>query len=357
MSSITAAFSLQRPDFCLDVAFCLPASGVTAIFGQSGCGKTTLLRCIAGLERADQGLFKINTQVWQDHSSFLPTHRRRVGYVFQESQLFEHLNAEQNLHYGLRRTPSNEQRIPFDEAVELLNLSPLLARMPSELSGGQRQRIAIGRALLSNPSLLLMDEPLANLDLQSKADILPYLDRLHEELKTPIIYVSHSPDEVVRIADRMLLLEQGKLLAVGPVNEILTRTDLPIAHLDQACAVISGEVFEHDPQYHLSTIKVAGGFVSVSLLERAIGDAVRVRILARDVSLARQPAENSSITNAFPVCIREISNTSDPAKVLIKLDMNGEFMLSQITAKSASALKLGVGDIIYAQVKSVALMR
>lgn len=357
MSIMNASFTLMRSDFQLDVAFTLPTTGVTALFGNSGCGKTTLLRCIAGLEKADQGVFIIDDEVWQDHNHFLPTHKRGVGYVFQESLLFEHLDGTDNLRYGERRTPPSAQKIPFDEVVELLNLSPLLQRLPSQLSGGQRQRIAIGRALLSNPRLLLMDEPLASLDLQSKADILPYLDRLHEQLQIPILYVSHSPDEVVRIADRMLLLDEGRILASGPVNELMTRTDLPIAHLEQASAVVSGQVAEHDGHYHLSTIKLSGGYVSVSLLDRAIGQTVRVRILARDVSLAKEPAQHSSITNAFPVCIAEISSTLDPAKVLVKLDMKGEHLLSQITAKSASNLKLAVGDIIYAQVKSVALMR
>lgn len=357
MSSINASFKLTRQSFVLDVAFNIPTRGVTALFGSSGSGKTTLLRCIAGLEKPDQGYFAIGDHVWQKGQFSLPTHQRALGYVFQDSNLFSHLTVEKNLHYGLKRIAPSARKILYDDAIRLLGIHQLTDRYPAELSGGQRQRVAIARALLTSPDLLLMDEPLASLDIKSRSEILPYLEKLHLELKIPIIYVSHSPDEVVRIADHMVLMDHGKVLEEGPINELLTRTDLPLAHLDESCAVVEGVVKEHDSHYHLTYLDIKGGQVAVSFRDLPIGHRVRVRILARDVSLALQPGQKSSITNVFPVRIESIIPASDPAKVLVKLDMGGEHLLSQITHRSVDILNLEVDQTIYAQVKSVALMR
>ncbi|MBR9909784.1 MAG: molybdenum ABC transporter ATP-binding protein [Gammaproteobacteria bacterium] len=357
MSAIELDFALARGNFQLQVATSIPARGVTALFGPSGSGKTTLLRCIAGLEQADSGRLRVNGETWQGEGINLPVHRRALGYVFQESSLFSHLDVRRNLLYGLKRTPAAERRIPFAEAVGLLNIQALLELRPQQLSGGQRQRVAIARALLSSPKLLLMDEPMASLDLQGKAEILPYLDSIHERLQIPVIYVSHSPEEVVRIADHMLLLDNGRVQASGALNQLLTRTDLPLAHLDEACAVVDGEIVEHDRQYHLTYLAVAGGRLAISYLAKPIGHRARIRILARDVSLARQPAQQSSIINVLPVRVAAIEPSHDPAKLLLKLDMGGDFILAQITAKSAALLALQRGEQVYAQVKSVALMR
>jgi len=357
VTDIDLKFQLARRDFHLDVAFATGARGITALFGHSGSGKTTLLRCIAGLEKPDFGYFKIDDEIWQHDKFSLPTHRRDIGYVFQEANLFAHLSVTHNLDYAVKRQRTATKKISKQDVVDWLALAPLLGKMPRELSGGQRQRVAIGRALLTNPKLLLMDEPLASLDLTSKTEILPYLEKLHRELKLPVFYVSHSPDEVIRLADQIVLLAGGKMLASGGVNEILTRTDLPLAQLEEACACVDGEVIKHDSKYHLTYVRLKGGTVAISLRDTPLGDSVRVRISAKDVSVALAPQENSSISNAFPVRILEITQATDPAKVLLKLDMGGDHFLAQITRQSADNLQLSSDKIIYAQIKSVALMR
>ncbi len=361
MAKIELAFKIQRRDFTLDVAFDTQALGITALFGQSGSGKTTLLRCIAGLETASEGRFKIDGTSWQDEQTFLPTHQRNIGYVFQEANLLSHLNVAQNLNYAVKRqrAHSTEQkhRIEYDEVVQWLGLSNLLGKHSTQLSGGQRQRVAIARALLTNPQLLLMDEPLASLDLHSKAEILPYLEQLQTGLQIPIFYVSHSPEEVIRLADTIALLDNGKLLAHGPVNAILTRTDLPLARLEEASACVDGLVVDHDDKFHLTYVTLSGGTVAISRRQTAVGSHVRVRISAKDVSIALARPENSSITNVLPVTIAEMQPAPDPAKLILKLDMKGDYFLSQITRLSAQSLGLEVGKNVYAQVKSVALMR
>lgn len=357
MADISLAYRLSRSGFVLDAEFTTSARGVTALFGYSGSGKTTLLRCIAGLERPDKGYFAIDGQVWQDQRHFLPAHKRSIGYVFQEANLLNHLTVAQNLLYAAKRQRSDHPRITSQDVIEWLALAPLLNAHSGSLSGGQRQRVAIARALLTNPQLLLMDEPLASLDITSKAEILPYLEQLQHSLNIPIFYVSHSPDEVIRLADQVVLLEAGKLLAHGSVNDILTRTDLPLSQLEEACASVIGEITEHDTEFHLTYVKLKGGIVAISLQDAAIGERVRVRISAKDVSVALAPQTDSSISNAFPVRIAEIQTAQDPAKVLIKMDMGGEFFLAQITRYSAATLKLAPDNIVYAQIKSVALMR
>ena len=354
--NIEVSFQLERPGFSLNASFQAPLKGVTALFGYSGSGKTTVLRCIAGLEKSALGYLKVGQDYWQKDGFVLPPHKRPVGYVFQESNLFQHLSVEENLRYGQKRTPKAQQRIHFDEAVEPLGIGELLKRHPAQLSGGQKQRVAIARALLTTPQLLLMDEPLASLDIISKAEILPYLERLHDELSIPIIYVSHAPDEVVRIADRLVLMQQGRVVAEDEINRMLTRSDLPLAHLEEACAVINGKVLKHDRDFHLTYLSVPGGTVAVSYRDLPIDHLVRVRILARDVSLALNPGEGSSITNVFPVRILAIDEMNDPAKALISLDMGGEHILANITRRSVHKLDIEKDKILYAHVKSVALM-
>ncbi len=354
---IHAHFHLQRRGFELSVDVDLAESGIVSIFGPSGSGKSTLLRCIAGLERAKSGEFSIDGQAWQTANHFLPPHQREVGFVFQHTNLFMHLNVKSNLEYGMKRIPKAQRVVSMDEAITLLGLEPLLNRTPQQLSGGQKQRVAIARALLTSPKLLLMDEPLASLDLDSKADILPYLERLHDELNTPMLYVTHAPEEVVRVADQLILMADGKVTASGAVNELMTRMDLPLAHFDEACAVMDGRVHSHDTTYHLTHVSIPGGKVAVSYRDLPIGHSVRVRILARDVSLALAPIDNSSITNIFPARVIAIQPMQDPAQVLIKLDMGGTPILSRVTKRSVHILGIESNQIIYAQVKSVALMR
>jgi len=353
--SIQARFTLDRPGFALDVDLDLPGRGVTALFGVSGSGKTTLLRCIAGLERA-AGRLTVNGETWQDAGTFLPTHRRPLGYVFQEANLFPHLSARRNLDYGMRRVPAGERRVALDQAVELLGIGHLLDRLPGALSGGERQRVAIARALLTSPRILLMDEPLAALDLARKNEILPYLERLHDELEIPVLYVSHAPDEVARLADHLVVLEAGRAVAQGPLAETLARVDLPIHLGEDAGVVLDGSVAERDGQWHLARVAFAGGSVWVRDTGHAMGSHVRVRILARDVSVALAPQHDSSILNCLPATVAEIADDSHPALALVKLDVGGSAIVARLTRRSAAGLGLAPGMNVYAQIKAVALI-
>lgn len=353
---IHARFRGGFEGFNFDVDLRLPGQGVTALFGPSGCGKTTLLRCIAGLLKVKDGELTYNGSVWQDAQQFLPTHRRALGYVFQDANLFPHLDVRGNLAFGERRVKPTERHIRFDEVIELLGLEKLQRRMPQELSGGQKQRVAIARALLTSPQLLLMDEPLANLDLQSRAEILPWLQQLRDRLQIPVIYVSHAPAEVAQLADHLVLLQDGRLVAAGPVNEMLTRADLPLAQLEEASAVVHGHISGHDYEYHLTHVAVPGGYLSVAHRDLPINHPVRVRILARDVSVALDRAQHTSITNILSARVIDLAPAHDLAQALLRIDLGGMPILARITRRSAAMLDLQPGRAIYAQVKSVALM-
>lgn len=353
--NIEARFQLQRGGFSLDTELVVPAQGVTAIFGPSGCGKTSLLRAIAGLDRADNGYFRLKGEVWQDASTFLEPHKRPLGYVFQEASLFPHLNVRRNLEYGFKRISANERRIDFEQAVSLLGLARLLDRDPANLSGGERQRVAIARALLTSPRLMLMDEPLAALDQQSKAEILPYLEQLHEELDMPMLYVSHAPDEVARLADTLVLMEAGRVRGSGPIADMLTRTDLPLAHGEDAGTIIEATVSAYDAGYHLTRLSFSGGEFVVARDGLEPGRQVRLRILARDVSLTLEHQSGTSILNIIPAIVVELADES-AAQVMVRLDTAGQPLLAKITRKSAAALCLEPGKKLYAQVKAVALL-
>ncbi|MDD5242075.1 MAG: molybdenum ABC transporter ATP-binding protein [Sulfuricella sp.] len=355
MSGICAHFALTLGKFHLDAAFDAPGRGITALFGPSGSGKTTLLRCLAGLERAPGGRLSVNGEIWQDENTCLPIHRRRLGYVFQEANLFPHLDVCRNLEYGWKRIPQAERRVGLDQAVELLGIGHLLERNPAWLSGGERQRVAIARALLVSPDLLLMDEPLAALDQASKADILPYLERLHDELEIPVVYIGHSPDEIARLADFMVLMAQGKSVASGPLKDMLARLDLPLAHGDEAGVAIDTVIGEHDESYHLTRLDFAGGAISVAQAPHPLGTRVRLRIHARDVSITLERHGDSSILNVLPVTVSEIADEG-PAQVMVRLDAAGAPLLARITRKSCAVLGLEPGMAVYAQVKSAALL-
>jgi molybdate transport system ATP-binding protein len=348
--------ALALPTFALDVTCDIPTQGITGLFGRSGSGKTTLLRCIAGLERTARAQIEFNGELWQDHGRFLPTHRRAVGYVFQESSLFPHLDVRGNLEFGLRRVPPPQRRLGFDEAVALLDLSALLRHRAPRLSGGERQRVAIARALLTSPQLLLMDEPLSNLDQSSKAEILPHLERLRDSLAIPIIYVSHALGEVMRLADHLVLLEAGRVRAAGPLQQLLARSDLPLGHFEDSGCVFDAVIEEHDPSYHLTYVRIGAGRLAVSLKQAPIGHRVRVRIDARDVSLALKPPELTSIINILPAKVLAVSDDRDPAQTLVRLELATEPLLARITRRSAVQLGIAPGMLLYAQVKGVALM-
>jgi len=353
--TIEARFQLDRGEFALDVDLSVPARGITALFGPSGCGKTTLLRTIAGLEHCAGGYLKVGDMIWQDGDVFVPPHRRSLGYVFQEASLFAHLTVRCNLEYGIKRVPENERRVSLDTAIELLGIGHLLDRKPDRLSGGERQRVAIARAVAVSPRILLMDEPLAALDLTRKQEILPYLESLHSELDIPVIYVSHSPDEVARLADQLVLIDAGRVLAAGAISDMLTRLDLPLSQGADAEALIQATVAGHEKSYGLTYLDFPGGRFTVAHKELPLDHSVRLRVLARDVSITLEHQFNTSILNIFPATIEEIVPTSS-SQVTVRLIAGGVPMLSRVTRKSTALLDLSPGKAVYAQAKSVALL-
>jgi molybdate transport system ATP-binding protein len=353
--TIEAKLRLDRNDFTLDINFNIPARGVTALFGPSGCGKTTLLRAIAGLERCADGYLKVSDMIWQDGEVFVPPHQRPLGYVFQEASLFAHLDVRRNLEYGVKRVAKAERRVSLDKAIELLGIGHLLERKPDRLSGGERQRVAIARAVAVSPRILLMDEPLAALDLARKQEIFPYLESLHNELDIPVLYVSHSPDEVARLADQLVLIDSGRILASGSISDMLTRLDLPLAQGADAEALIQATVAGHEEAYGLTYLDFPGGRFTVGHKELPIGQSVRLRVAARDVSITLDHQSNTSILNIFPATIDNVVPASG-SQVTVRLNAGGVPMLSRVTRKSAALLHLQPGKSVYAQVKSVALL-
>lgn len=353
-AGIEVCFKLGWPGFSLDVALTLPGRGVTALFGPSGSGKTTLLRCVAGLERAPRGRLVMQGAVWQDERVWLPTHRRPIGYVFQEASLFPHLTVMGNLRYGLRRSAAGAPAA-LDAAIERLGIAHLLARRPERLSGGERQRVGMARALAVQPQLLLMDEPLAALDAPRKQEILPYLERLRDELDIPILYVSHAPQEVARLADHLVALEAGRVLASGPLAATLGRLDLPIRLGEDAGALLDGRVGALDPAWHLARIDFDGGSLWARDSGLPQGRRVRVRVLARDVSLAMQPG-TSSIQNQLPGVVDALGDDDHPGLTLVRVRVGASVLLARLTRRSAAQLGVAPGQALWVQVKSVALL-
>ena len=355
MEGMIVRFHLDREGFTLHADLSLPGRGVTAFFGPSGSGKTTLLRCIAGLERSPGGFLSFQGEVWQDETHWVPTHKRPFGFVFQEASLFSHLTVLENLRYGLKRL-RDEQKVSLDQAVELLGIGHLLQRKPDRLSGGEQQRVSIARALAVSPRLLLMDEPLASLDLKRKQEILPYLERLRDELGIPILYISHSPDEVARLADHLVAMENGRVVANGPLSETLTRLDLPIRIGEEAGAVLNAVMAERDNAWHLARVEFPGG----SLWTRDVGipvrQKVRVRVLARDVSLTRDCQTNTSIQNILPGRIAAIAEDEYPGFLLARVQIGESALIARLTKRSAHALQLAPGREIWVQVKTVTLI-
>jgi len=357
---IDMRLKLDYPGFALDVDLQLPGRGVTALYGHSGSGKTTCLRCIAGLEKAGQAFIQVNAEVWQDSAKriFVPAHKRALGYVFQEASLFPHLSVLANLQFGLKRIPASQRRVDMTHATDLLGIGHLLDRHPHNLSGGERQRIGIARALLTSPRLLLMDEPLAALDSQRKNEILPYLQRLHDELEIPVLYVSHSQDEVARLADHIVLLSDGKALASGPIGATLARLDLPLALGDDAGVVIEGQVSAYDAHYQLLTLQLPASDMNIRVAHSpmTLGQALRCKVQARDVSLSLNAAEHSSILNRLPVTVISEMPADNAAHVLIRLEAGGTPLLARITRYSRDQLGVYPGQQLWAQIKAVAVL-
>ena len=353
--TIEARFHIGRGDFTLDVDMSLPGRGLTALFGPSGCGKTTLLRAMAGLEFSPGGYLKVGDQLWQDGASCLPPHKRPLGYVFQEPSLFAHLDARRNLEYGLKRLPPEQRRVSLDRAVQLLGIEQLLHRRPHQLSGGEQQRVAIARALAVSPALLLLDEPLAALDQARKQDIMPYLESLHRELDIPVLYVSHSRDEVARLGDHLVLMDRGRVQASGPLGELFTRLDVDLAHGPHAETVIEGVVSGHDDDFKLTYVDFPGGRFVVARNSLPTGTPARLQVEARDVSITLERQSGTSILNIFAATVDDMVNEGE-AQVTVRLLVGSAPLLARITRKSASELNLDVGKQVYAQVKSVALL-
>ncbi len=355
--TIDGTLRLQRESFLLDVDFSVPHSGVTAIFGPSGSGKTTLLRAIAGLEPQAQGRLTVGDSVWQDARMFVPPHKRALGYVFQESSLFQHLTVENNLRFGFKRTQKGTARVAFDEAVSLLELDDLLPRRPAELSGGERQRAAIARALLAGPELLLMDEPLAALDQRRKGDILPYLERLYDELDIPVFYVSHSIDEVARLADQIVVLNKGRVAASGAIQDVMTRLDLfPLTGRFEASALVEAEIVGHAEGDYLTEVRFDDGRLWLSAIDAPVGTPVRLRVRARDVLLALSEPEMISANNVLAGRVAELrSDIGGHVDVLVACGQTR--LLARITHRSKARLGIEPGRDVYAVIKSVNLDR
>lgn len=353
--SIKARFRICLDEFQLDVDLSIPSQGVTSIFGPSGCGKTTLLRAIAGLDRHPDAYLEVGGDIWQGPGKFLPTHRRPVAYVFQEASLFTHLSVMGNLEYGLRRTPQSRRRVSLDDAIELLEIGPLLQRKTATLSGGERQRVAIARALAVSPELLLLDEPLAAVDLTRKQEIIPYMESLHRELDIPIIHVSHLPEEVARLADHLVLLESGKVQASGDAHDVFSRLDLPLSQGAGAAALIEAVVIAHDEKYQLTLLEFAGGRITMTRNALPVGSTARLRLAARDVSLTLTKQPGTSILNIIPVTV-DAMNSDDEAQLTVRLLAADVPLLACITRKSADELGLHSGMPLFAQIKSIALL-
>ena len=358
--SIDAHIQIERGTFQLNARLELPARGVTAVFGPSGSGKTTLLRALAGLEPCPDSRVIINGTPWQTSTKYLATHERPVGLVFQEPSLFEHLTVQANLDFGRQRISKSVQTIPLDHSIELLEISPLLNRYPHQLSVGEQQRVAIARALAVCPEWLLLDEPLAAMDAARKREILPYLENLCRETDLPILYVSHSREEVARLADHLVVLNEGKVIANGPAIEILSNLALPLAREPNSAAIIETTVAGQDHTFGLTLLDFAGGQFQVTHHDLPVDTPVRLQVQANDVSLTLERPTQTSILNVFKAKVAEMAEAG-PAHVLVKLIVgsnsdSASTLLARITRKSAEQLALKPGLAVHAQIKSAALI-
>jgi molybdate transport system ATP-binding protein len=355
---LEAKFKISYQEFNLDVNLRLPAKGVTVVFGPSGSGKSTLLRCLSGLERAPSGFLKLADEIWQNEEIFTPVNQRKIGLVFQESRLFPHLNTQENLLYGYRRTQPIDRNLHLEEVVLVLGLANLLNRYPGQLSGGERQRVAIGRALLTSPKLLLMDEPLASLDMQRKAEIIPFIKKIEEEFKTPIIYVTHSMNEVLQLVSTMVILNSGKVVNWGPVEEVFSDFQLRnVLGDEQLGAVLETTVSEHDEEFGLTQLDFMGQVLNVPKQNISVGQNLRVHIHSKDVSLSTAPpAGATSVLNILQAKVAKIGNLDlGGYSVDIELDA-GRSILATITRKSLSNLNLKPGQPIFAHIKAIRMV-
>jgi molybdate transport system ATP-binding protein len=353
--TLSVAFRQDFAELTLDIAFEAPTAGTTVLFGRSGCGKTTTLNAVAGLLHPAVCRIEIDGAVLADTATglFIPPERRRIGVVFQDNRLFPHMTAEANLRYGLRRAP--EGTIRFEDVVDLLGLAGLLARRPHTLSGGERQRVAIGRALLSQPRLLAMDEPLSNLDTERKAEILPYLANLRNALDLPILYVTHALDEVFRLADTLVLIDAGHVVETGPYSALLSRADLPIAQHDEAAAVLQARIVRHDPARQLTTLDAGGCKLLVPLQDAPPGTRVRARVPAREVILAAEAPRSISLHNVIQGTVHGVVEDRVRHAALVEVTIGDQGLLARITSDAVTGLALAPGRPVLALIKSMAI--
>ena len=351
---IECKIKIHLESFILDANFSIPDRGITVVFGPSGSGKTTLLRAIAGLEKSDKGFLKIGDSVWQEGGNFLATHKRQIGYVFQDASLFDHLDVKGNLNFVIKRAVGLKE--DFIESIHnLLEIKSLLNRRTTQLSGGERQRVAIARALLTNPKILLLDEPLSALDMKRKNEILPYLDSIHNDLEIPILYVTHSQSEMSRLADHLLLIEDGHIIGSGPVNDMLTRFDMPLSHGAEAVSIIEAKVVGCEAKFNLMHLEFLGGQFVVPDNGFPVQTKVRIRVVARDVSLTKSKQVDTSILNIFPATVQETVPEGE-AQVMVRLEIKETILLACITRMSSYKLRLDKGTKVFVQVKSVAIL-
>ena len=353
--SLAVRFSHRFPSLQLDIDFAAPTPGVTVLFGPSGCGKSTVVMAVAGLLHPDRGRITLDGAVLTDTVAgpSLPPERRRIGLVFQDARLFPHMPVLQNLRYGMRRAAPGPIRL--DDVVDLLGIGGLLARRPNTLSGGERQRVAIGRALLAQPVLLAMDEPLASLDAPRKAEILPFLGQLKSALKLPILYVTHAPEELASLADTVVLVEAGRVIAAGPLEDVIARSDLPLARRDDAGAVMTARVVGHDAVRRLTRLQAGGVTLFVSLLDRPPGAVLRLVIPARDVILATAEPGPTSVHNSLPGHVRAVTEDAGAHIALVEVALDGATLLARVTPDAVQQLGLSVGRPVLALVKSMAI--
>ena len=354
---INARFELSYHKFKLSVAINLPGSGITVLFGPSGSGKTTLLRCIAGLQKPDSGYLQINGKVWQNSEQqiFLPTYKRPLGYVFQDANLFPHLTVAGNLQFGLRRLSKTATILDKKHILDLLGITHLLQRFPERLSGGERQRVAIARALILNPEVLLMDEPLASLDFKRKQEIIPFICQLQSEMQIPVLYVTHSPQEVAQLADHVVILADGGVQISGCLAETQNQLDGTLAQNKEATTIWQAEIIAHDPFFQLSCVSFPGGRLDLPLIDAEIGSRIRLQIYARDVSIALEEPKASSILNILPATITGIS-THPAAQTAVRLQVGTQSLLAHITRKSTTLLNLKTNMTVFVQIKGTSIL-
>ena len=357
MNLLSAKFIVSYPEFILNVDLNIPAKGFNVLFGHSGCGKTTLLRCLSGLERSSKGFLKVGNEIWQDEANgiFLPASKRPIGYVFQDARLFSHLSVEDNLKYGYKRSCKPKNSTIFKQVINIMGLAPLLKQNPGQLSGGEKQRVAIGRSLLTSPQLLLMDEPLASLDTKRKQEIIPYFRRLQTELNIPIFYVTHSLNEVLQLVDTMIVLDKGKLKNVGTMEEIFSNLDLK-NRIEPSLlgGVLDATVISQDENYQLTVLEYKGQTIYVPKQKTLVGNKLRIHIHAEDVALSISDAQGkTSVLNILSAKILEVNSASNKNYMThVKLDI-GCPLLATITRKSLKTLNLRPGQTVYAHIKAI----